>query len=68
MSDVQNYIETLSDDDLINLTNESVIDLATASTEFPNSEYHSNCYAAFCMLSIECANRNLKLSSLSTVH
>jgi hypothetical protein len=64
MSSAQEYIESLSDEDLINLTKVAVADLAEAAEDFPNSDYHSACFAGFTMLSIECENRNLKISTI----
>lgn len=62
---IDEYMNDMSDDELIKATKEAYNDLTIAAKDEPNSEWHQSCFAATILFADEMAKRGLKIS---TVH
>jgi hypothetical protein len=65
MSDtVQEYMESLTDDELKAAFKAAEADLAEASTQEPNSEWHQSCFAGLVLYGAELTKRGIRLAPL----
>lgn len=57
--EIQQYLSSKSDDDIIRYTKQATIDLKTAAIEEHSSDWHYLCYAATLLLFREMEKRKL---------
>lgn len=58
--DIQAYLDTMTDDELLARADESYGDLLQVATESPGSDWHDACFAGLYIFATEMNNRGLK--------
>lgn len=66
--EIAQYLEGMTDDEIVSAVSEAYADTANAASQAPNSEWHQACFAGLMTYAQEALKRGMHIPCAPTLH